>query len=310
MLVTLRIPVRSVLFYSAGMRPAHIVDIVTPKKVVLQGLLFGPTRPRRVLIWVHGLMSSAFSKGAIIDRLVDAETAVLAFNNRGFEIVSGYRQIKNRAGEYRWKTGGCAHEVFTDCVDDIDGAIACARSLGAAEIVLIGHSTGCQKSVYWASARASRNPDVRGIVLLAPLSDRAGALKELGTKRLSKLLKEARQLVRRGKGHTLMPEVSGISADAQRFVSLYAADSRENVFPYDDEKAKATRLRSVRLPILVLWAGADEYSDRDTQKIVQWFQKVMQNKDFSQDIVPDVGHSFRGGEEYVAREIRQYIDAL
>src|SRR5258708_1138155 len=127
------------------MRLCHVIEIVTPKKVHLNGLWFGPKRPKRAVLWVHGLGSSTFSKLSIFDNLIDKSTAVLPFNNRGHDKVSS-----TSTGRSKRIRGGAAHEVFTECVDDIEGAINFAKKNGVKEIYLAGHSTGCQKSAYWA----------------------------------------------------------------------------------------------------------------------------------------------------------------
>ena len=67
-----------------SMRPCFQIEIVTPKKFVLNGLWFGSKKPKRVIVWVHGLGSSMFSKLGIVDQLVDKETAVVMFNNRAY----------------------------------------------------------------------------------------------------------------------------------------------------------------------------------------------------------------------------------
>src|SRR3989338_10849106 len=135
------------------MRECRVAEIVTPKRVLLNGLWFGAKRPNRVIIWVHGLGSSVFSKLGIVEKLVDKNTAVISFNNRGHDKVSRIARV----GEKRiGKTilGGGAHEVFTDCVDDIQGAINFVRRAGVKNIYLAGHSTGCQKSIYWAGKKS------------------------------------------------------------------------------------------------------------------------------------------------------------
>ncbi len=292
------------------MTPAHVVEIVTPKKVVLNGLWFGPKRPKNVFILVHGLMSSLFSKRALIDDLMDDDSAVLAFNNRGFEIVSGVRQIKNKKGDYTWLQGGCAHEVFTECVDDIDGAVAAAVHHGAENVFLVGHSTGCQKSVYWASKRKGKEGSVRGLILLAPLSDHAGGLEEIGARRLSQLLARAQKMVARGQSHELMPAVAGIAADAQRFVSLYAPDSAEEIFSYAQVSKKPRTYESITMPVLALFAGSDEYSKRPAVEIAQWFAEHSQSRAFMSEVIADTGHSFRGTERAAVSSIRGWITAL
>ncbi len=283
-------------------RPAHVVTIVTPKKVVLNGLLFGPRTPERVLVWVHGLGGSAFSNGGYLAKIVDRKTAVLTFSNRGHDIVSGIRREDGTHGPY----GGEVHEVFTECVDDIEGAVRFARRLGAKEIYVGGSSTGSQKTVYWAS-HIKRARGVRGLVLAVPLSDHASAVALHGARQVRRALEAARSLVRRGDPHALLPEGRWQQPfDAQRFVSLYGGDGPEEVFPYWDATRRPRVLRQLRQPILVLLAGNDEYGDRPAKDIGGWFAKHLKTGD-RVVVVPGVGHGFKGGESLVAHAVRRFM---
>src|SRR3989344_8160069 len=188
------------------MTPAFVVEIITPKKFVLNGLWFGPKKPKRAIIFVHGLTASAFSMRHIVNELVDEKTAVITFNNRGFEKVTEIKRIRGKKRE--WVRAGATYEVFTECADDIQGAISFVRRAGVKNIYLAGHSTGCQKAVYWASKyRGGRA--ATGIVLLGPLSDYAIALAQNKKGKLKKAVAHARRLVRSGKPHELMPKELG-----------------------------------------------------------------------------------------------------
>ena len=280
--------------------PANVVEIVTPKKYVLNGLWFGPKRPKRVIIWLHGMGSSLFSKLSIAQRIVDKNTAVLAFNNRGHAIVSRLRNIKRD----RSIRAGTAHERFIDCVDDIQGAVNFVRRQGVGNIFLAGHSTGCQKAIYWASRTGGRG--VKGVILLAPTSDWWGETMLRGARKIAKVAAVARVLVRRGKEHELLPSsVWHEVLDAQRFLSLYSLDGAEEIFSYAQPKKNPRALKSVRIPILVLWAGREEFSDKPAREIKKWFEKHLRKGKVV--IIPRVRHSFRGGERVVAREIRRFI---
>jgi len=240
-----------------------------------------------------------FSKKRIMTKLIDKESAVLAFNNRGSGTVS-----KVMKGDTTIR-GGSAHEVFTDCVDDIEGAVRCARAQRPKEIFLVGHSTGCQKAVYWARKRGTR---VRGIVLMAPVSDLSAARKLIGRRKIARALAYARTLLRKGERHTLLPEkVWGwdVLADAQRFVSLYGGQSAEEIFTYWDQKRQPRLLRSVRLPMLVLLAEKDEYADRHPVEMAAWFATHIGPKS-RVGIVRGATHGFRGKENEVARLIRRF----
>ncbi|MEK7509741.1 MAG: alpha/beta fold hydrolase [Patescibacteria group bacterium] len=293
--------------------PAHIVEIVTPKKFLLNGLWFGPytksgkpKKPKRVIIWVHGLTSSAFSRLPIVRELISRGTAVLTFSNRGHDVISRLPRIDGTKGALMGK----AHEVFTECVDDIQGAIDFVRRAGGRQIYLAGHSTGCQKSIYWASKKKTRG--IAGIILLAPLSDYADAATFDSGGRLARATRMARALVRGGKPHQLLPYVlwPGI-ADAQRFLSLHTPDSIEqSIFPYFDTKRKPKIFASIRKPVLVLLAEKDEYADRPAKKIAAWFKEHARSRRFELKIVPGVGHSFKGAEKQVADHIKGFVNSL
>lgn len=283
------------------MRPCFHIEIVTPKEVVLNGLWYGPRRAKRVIVWVHGLGSSMFSKLYLADELVDSHTAVIAFNNRGHDKVASGSSGRNKRVRF-----GAAHEIFTDCADDIQGAISCARRAGATEVYLVGHSTGCQKSAYWASKRGN---GVKAIILLAPMSDYASERAAQGPRALKKAELMARKLVQKNKKHELLPESIwnwSWMADAQRFLSLYTGNSAEEIFTYWDAKRTPRTLRAVKKPVLVLLAENDEYADRPAKSIASWFTTYLKSTD-RVVIVPDVRHSFKGGERAVAREIRKFI---
>lgn len=285
------------------MRPAQVFEIVTPKKYVLRALWFGSKKPKNVFIFLHGLSGSAFSMADVLDKLVDKDTAVLSFNNRGFEWVSTLRRRVKKDSE-RAK-GGAAHEVFTDCVDDIEGAIRVARKRGVRNIYLVGHSTGCQKSMYWASKKNGGRA-VKGIILLGPISDYEAELKRQGRTKILKATSVAHQLVRRGHKHELLQkEIWPETLDAQRFLSLYNPDSAENVFPYGRAHKTPLTLLSVKIPVLVLWAENDEYGDRPAKEIAAWFEEHLYTGEVI--IVPKVGHGFKGAEKKVAAHIRDFI---
>lgn len=287
------------------MKPAHVIEITTPKKFILNGLWFGPVKPKRVIILVHGLTSSSFSGSAMREALLALRgSAVVTFNNRGFESVTSIKQKRGKDTMYH--TMGGTHEVFVDCVDDIQGAINFVRKAGVREIFLAGHSTGCQKSIYWASKTGGKG--VNGIILFAPISDYSSEKKSDTDGRLAEATALARKLVNEGKPHELLPRSASpiMLLDAQRFLSLYTPESHEEIFSYGHTKEPVT-YTAVRLPVLAVFAGNDEYADEPAQKIADWFTAHSRSRRFAHTIIPRVKHSFRGGETKIARVVQQWI---
>lgn len=289
-----------------AMRPCHVVEIVTPKKCTLYGLWYGPKKARRVVIFIHGLTGSMFSSvpREFPSYLVDTETAVLSFNNRGHGIVNRVHRGK------RYLTAGSAHELFTDCVDDIRGAVNITRKQGVTDIYLAGHSTGCQKAVYYAFKMGKKSL-IKALILLAPVSDHGVAVRDDKNGRLARIVKIAQKLLRSGKKHEMLPQsplTKWSIDDAQRFLSLYTPDSPETIFPYEQKEKVPRTLRGVKLPMLVLWAAKDEYADRPAKDIKAWFEKHIRAP-HQVVIVPKTEHGFKGAEKRVAADIRRWIKA-
>lgn len=286
---------------------ARKIEFVTPKdKLLLNGLWLGPKNPKRVFIYLHGLSGSMFDgRQGMLNFLISKTDAVLTFNNRGSGIVNRVaNKKKNSTKEVLY---GAACEVFTDCVFDIDGAIAYAKKYKPKEIVLIGHSTGCQKATYWAYKKKSHGL-VRRLILLAPMSDYAGEPERLGKKLYAKLLKEANQLIRRGRIHEFLSERhNGRIIDAQRFLSLYTPESTEEIFSYANPNKKAKILSKVKLPMHIVFAEKDKWMDRPLSKILEWFEKNVTSKDTLFSVIKGADHGFHGKDKEVASHIKKFL---
>ena len=288
-------------------KSCRCVQIVTPRRYLLNGLWFGADRPNVGVVFVHGLGSHAFAHHEYLTPLATRHTAVLYFSNRGHDSVAGIKKLKPSAKKgYVYEQAGVAHEVFTDCVDDIQGAVDMLAAHGAKRVYLVGHSTGCQKIAYYLS-RSRNYKRVEGAVLLCPISDYAGAKHENEAKR-KKAETLARKLVRQKKANELLPAtVWRGPIDAQRFLSLYSPDSKEETFTYAQPSKIAHTLRKVKIPLLVAFAGNDEYRDRDTDEIARWFRGNLRSPKCDIEIIPGALHSFNGKEAKVAELVRSWI---
>lgn len=272
-----------------------ILKIETPRKFLLNALWFGPADAERVFVYVHGLGGSVFSQHDFLETLADQKnTAVLTFNNRGSGIVTRIkrRNLKKAKG-YESHVMGMAHEVFVDCVDDIEGAVRTARKGGAKEVFLIGQSTGCQKSIYYLSIE--KDSPVKGAILLAPLSDYAATVATTDPVALKKAVTVAKKMVLEGHSHELMPlDMSPYPHDAQRFLSRSTPDSVEEIFSYASPHTKPGVLHKVKVPLLAIFASNDEHNDRPTANIVQWFTNALKAQKASFEILDGAPHDFKG----------------
>lgn len=286
----------------------QVVEIITPKKYILNGLLFGPSHPKKIIIFVHGLGGNAFGGHKLVLPLVNNNMAVLCFSNRGHDGISKLKKTdKRKTKGYSSTPAGESFEIFTDCIDDIQGTINFAKSQGAQEIFLLGHSTGCQKSAYFLSQR-KRQSQIKGVVLLAPMSDYS-AIPKLSADQYQPALRVAQKMIKEKMGLDLLPpKIWPETISAQRFISLYTPDSPEEIFCYSQPGKKPAALRKIKIPILVILAGNDEYRDRPAAKIAKWFDKYIgKRKNNRTEIIKDAPHSFNKYENKVIEKVSLFI---
>lgn len=289
----------------------NIIDIVTPKKFILNGLWFGSESPTKIIIFVHGLGGNAFSSHRLITPLADSQTAVVTFSNRGHDQIASIKKIDNRKKNgYSRITAGEAMEIFTDCVDDIQGAVNYVLSVSPkTAIYLAGHSTGCQKSAYYLS-RTGKQKFIKGVILLAPMSDYAGALKFDKDGNLKLAIGAAKDLVKKNQPQKLLaPDVWPEITSAQRFLSLATPESQEEIFCYCQQNKTPSVFRKIKIPTLIVLAEKDEYRDRPVKKLAHWFEKNSKSKKLSVNIVPSSPHNFYKYESQVLGAIKNFIQS-
>lgn len=281
-----------------------LISFLSPKKIELHGLWLGKSDAKTVYIFLHGLGGSIFSRASLIELIGSQKnTAVLTFNNRGYGLINSFR-IRKSQNKTDYSLAGMAHERFSDCEDDISGAITYARRRGAKNIILIGHSTGCQKIVYYLAKHARTK--ITGAILLAPMSDYAAENKE--GKYYHRALKSALSLKKKGQGDRLLAgSLWPHYISAQRFLSLYTPDSQEEIFSYASEK-NPKLLKQVKQAILVILAETDEFADRPMIEIKAWFDSVLGKKKKAQSvIIKEASHSFKDKDKKVLKIIKSWL---
>lgn len=313
------------------MIPVLLTRIKTRDNVSLHGIFVRPKqksaagKSATALIWIHGL-GAHFAKGQTLIRELSAACqksgiAYVKFNTRGHDIV--HRDASKKKGFW-----GSGFERFEDCVHDIRAMIAHAKKSGSARIILAGHSTGANKALYYLYK--TRDRSVKGLVLLGPVSDIAAGRKKFGAAGLARGVALAGKLSRKNP-EALMPQSYGIFS-ARRFLSIFRAGGPEDVFPYLDPHAPWKELKSIRVPIAVIFGSRDEYLDpvrsktpkmsaaapsarrtsngvdRPAQKIIDVFRaNAPLAKSFTGAIIKGANHGFKEKEKEVTREIMRWI---
>src|SRR5262245_44508246 len=133
----------------------ELVRTVTRDGLRLDGALSAPADPRpdagstlaaSAAILVHGVASNFYTSSTfepLIPKLQAMGLAVLSVNTRGHDSV-----FSASLGTVR-RRFGAAYEIVDDCRQDIGAWIEFLKGRGHQRVVLIGHSLGALKVVYF-----------------------------------------------------------------------------------------------------------------------------------------------------------------
>ncbi len=285
-----------------------IVKFLTGDGIELQGFLVDSKSDTGIL-HVPGINGN-FYEDPFLDHMWNlAERKGITFlsiNTRGHDYVNELDR-KNASG-YKTVYIGGALEDFEDCIIDIKAGADFLRSKGCKRIILQGHSTACQKTVYYASKTKDKN--VCGLILLAHADDMNLIKKMLG-KDFDKTLKLTEGMLKEKKGDEFMPRwtVTLPVISAKRLLSLISPSSMEaRLFDYTGDMEE---VRSITLPILDVVAGGDIYLTLPAEKTLDVVKsKALKSKSFDCIIIKNAPHDFRGYEKELAGAINKWLDSV
>lgn len=197
--------------------------------------------------------------------------------------------LNNRHGMYDCRIPH--RHRYTDAVGEIHAWMDWLKKQGASRAAVLGHSRGAAQTALYAAER--NHVLTKAVVLLAPATlDNASPAEyeERFQQPLALLLEKAQDLIKAGKGETLLEGIglmtcSDTSATAVSFVSYYRADPRLDTI---------TLLSKIAKPVLVVVAGGDEIVVGLDKKVApkvdgkRVHMKVVENADhFFRDLYAD-----------------------
>jgi pimeloyl-ACP methyl ester carboxylesterase len=282
---------------------SYLVPFAATDGIRLNGFLTSGTRkPKRCIIFIHGMYGSAFSYLALsFAKNLPKDLALFSMNNRGQGVVSGFS--KRVRGKRKRVMAGTGLERFEDSVFDIRGAINALSGMGYKNFVLCGHSTGCQKAVYYQYRMHDRR--VKGIVLIAPCDDYNLNRRGLGS-RHARMRRVCARMIRSGKGNTPVPGGSGLSA--QRLDSLTNPKRIESrLFNYDGELKE---FGSIKTPILAVFGAKEEYTIKRVGRCLDLLEGKAGSKRFTSLLIPDANHAFDGKERELVKKVEGWMREL
>lgn len=276
-----------------------LVSFLASDGLILNGFLTGKRGSGKCIVYVHG-MTGNFYYGrmplALAENVRARGFSTFVINTRGHDMLGSGRFAK---GARRRVPIGTMVEKFEDSIKDLDGALRFLRGMGYREFFLVGHSTGCQKILYYQHVRM--RSDVKALVFLAPDDDYNLNRRNLG-KRWKGMVERARALSRTKSGNVYNPKFPFSPA---RFLSV--ADPRRieaRLFNYDGSLAEFS---GIRTPMYVVFGTRDEGAVKPVRDYISILWENTSSDNFGSLIIKNARHSFSGYEDTVARAVTAWL---
>jgi pimeloyl-ACP methyl ester carboxylesterase len=137
----------------------ELIQCLTDDGIGLDGALASPAAPTKTgAIVLHGIGGNFYGSTmlkSLAGLLIERGYATILANTRGHDHVANYRSRRI----------GAAVEAVKSCVSDLRAWRDFLRTRGVEKVILVGHSLGAIKSIYFARERPEH---ISGVVAISP----------------------------------------------------------------------------------------------------------------------------------------------
>ncbi len=252
------------------------------------------------VIFIHGMCQTILDNyfATVCGNILSKNNIGFLYeHNRGHSIEN---DILMKDGSF--KRYGCMYEIFEDCIIDIDLAIYKARELGYKKLVLMGHSYGCNKLIYYYY---KKHPNVLGLIL-ASVPDMVG-LQLLRQKDYKELIKEAKENIDNGDSNKLLSDLveDYMYMSSQTYYNWFNKDSNLDNLPVMGNSENWYQFESIDIPILTFSGSleTDNYLHLDLLK-----DKAKKCNNFESKIIESANHFYHNKEDEISSLILNWIN--
>lgn len=291
---------------------SNLIYIWTADNLRLQGVHYEPSSKNLCVLFIHGMSGNIIENyfAHILGKtLAKNGIGFIYGHNRGYGHINDIatKEIKEDGGYKCIRIGG-VYERFTECIYDIDSWLKECRRLGYKRIILLGHSLGCNKTIYYFSEKKPK--DVVGVILASP-PDMVGLFEKPEYQPNHKeLFKEAKKNVKANKPRKL---VSGIVWDwyqlsSQTYIDLSEREGPADNLPVLRNPEKFPQLATIDVPILGIMGENDDIAIRTLEKDLALIKsKAISCPSFTTKFIPKANHNYERQEQVFSNIVLNWI---
>ena len=288
----------------------NILYIWTEDNLRLQGVHYDSGLRDACVLCIHG-MSGNFIENyfahVLGEKLSNYNIGFIYGHNRGYNHINDILK-KESDGSYKTVRIGATYERFKDCIYDIDAWLNEVRRLEYKKVILLGHSLGCNKTIYYYSRKQPK--DIVGVILASP-PDMVGLFEKTEYQPNHKeLLTGAIRNIKEGNPRKL---VSGMvwgwyQLSSQTYFDLSERNGPVDNLPVMRNPEKFPELAEIKVPILGIMGEHDDIVIRTLKEDLDLISsKAVGSPSFTREFIKGANHTYDQQEKAFSKMVLNWL---
>lgn len=266
----------------------EIINVQTPRGLVLKGVMWGDTSMDTVVIMMSGICSNVFQNELLPEAgKVLSENGIAFIAGQTMDAFSFISYSNTKTGKQT--TTGVVTDNFSMSYEDVESYVKYAKDLGFKKIILAGHSLGSNRVIHYLANTADNY--VNNFIISAPV-DLRHFFDIIPDKEI--YLETAQKFVDEGRGKDILPfAFMGFSPmTANTLLAFYNAENLKNC-PVISDDGETRSLSQMKVNGAFIIGACDSMTNKNAEGFIRKINSYCKNPEENRIIVvPNASHIY------------------
>lgn len=266
----------------------EIINVQTPRGLVLKGAIWGDTSMDTVVIMMSGICSNVFQNELLPEAgKVLSENGIAFIAGQTMDAFSFISYSNTKTGKQT--TTGVVTDDFSMSYEDVESYVKYAKDLGFKKIILAGHSLGSNRVIHYLANTA--DDYVNNFIISAPV-DLRHFFDIIPDKEI--YLETAQKFVDEGRGKDILPfAFMGFSPmTANTLLAFYNAENLKNC-PVISDDGETRSLSQMKVNGAFIIGACDSMTNKNAEGFIRKINSYCKNPKKNRIVVvPNASHIY------------------
>lgn len=295
------------------MNSIEILHGWTKDNLNLQGIHWKSDFKNTCIVCIHGMSGNIIENyfaEILGEEFSKNNYGFIYGHNRGYNHINDIKTSKiSKDGGNETRRIGATYERFEEAIFDIDLWINKTKELGYENIILMGHSLGCNKVIHYLSQKKCKG--ISKVILASP-PDMVGLVKlEKHQPSYTKMLNEAKNNITNDNPRKILSSIlwDWYNISSQTFLDLFEDNCPADNLPLLRNPYKFDALSNIDIPIFAFLGEYDDIEinslDNDLEQIKN---KAINCPNFENAILKEADHVYGNKEKELSQLLLKWLN--